>query len=575
MLHDLVVEGLGVIGRAEIAFEPGSTALTGETGTGKTLLVAALGLLTGGRADRSLVRADAAEARIEGRWVLPPDHPAVAALVAADVVTDAPDDDVEVVLTRTIASDGRGGKARLNTRVVPVATLAELGRHLVEIAGQHEHQRLSQPSQQRALLDAFAGPEAIALAATVASEMRAAGAAARALAKASEDARTRDRTADLLRYEISEIDAAALRPGEAATLEAEASRLANATALAEGIAEAEALLRGEGGAAESLAAAQRALERLGGHDPALVALAARLESITYEVADAGDEVAAREVAPDPEALEAAQARLATIRALARKYGEDEAAILEYRGAAARRLDELEGADATMARLQADVEGHQTAAAEAAARLGELRRPAARELETRMEEVLATLAMPGASFRVALERAELYEGGAESVELLVSANPGEPPRSVAKVASGGELSRISLALHLLTSRAEATTTVFDEVDAGVGGEAAQSIGRALARLARASGAQVLVVTHLPQVAAFADHQVVVAKDADGTRTDARVTPVAGDARLEELSRMLAGMRHSERARDHARELLDLARTETKGGLGRPPAEEVVA
>jgi DNA repair protein RecN (Recombination protein N) len=577
MLQDLVVEGLGVIGRAEIAFEPGSTALTGETGAGKTLLVAALGLLTGGRADRALVRTDVAEARVEGRWVVPAGHPAALALEEAGIVEEPGADEVEIVLSRTVTAGGRGGKARINTRVVAVATLADVGRHLVEVAGQHEHQRLGQPAQQRALLDAFAGPEAVALAGTVASEVRAASAAARRLAAASEDERTRERTADLLRYEISEIDAAGLQPGEVATLEAEASRLENATALAEGIAEAGALLRGEGGAADALASARGVLERLAGHDPAFGPLAARIESMAYEVADAGDEVAAREVAPDPEALESVRSRLATIRALARKYGDDEEAILEYRARAALRLAEIEGADATLAALREEVERHRAAAAEAAARLSALRAQAAAELATRVEETLATLAMPGSSFSVALEPAELYEGGAETVELLVSANPGEAPRPVSKVASGGELSRISLALHLLTSAGAAAATVFDEVDAGVGGEAAQSIGRALARLARTSGVQVLVVTHLPQVAAFADHQVVVSKDSDATRTDATVAPVAGDARLEELSRMLAGMRHSERARDHARELLDLAKLEleTKGGLGRPPRLQVRA
>ena len=555
MLQDLVVEGLGVIRRAEIAFEPGSTALTGETGAGKTLLVTALALLTGGRADRALVRTDATEARVEGRWMLPPDHPAVALLVDAGVLDEPEGEAAEVVLSRTI---GASGKARINTRVVPVATLTDAGRHLVEIAGQHEHQRLTQPAQQRALLDAFAGPEAVALAATVAAEARAAAAARRALDAATADARERERTADLLRYEIAEIDAAALEPGEVGALEGEAARLEHATALAEGIAEADALLRGEGGAAETLDAARRVVARLAGYDPVLQPLAARLESITYEVVDAGGDVAGREVAPDPEALESVRSRLATIRALARKYGDDEEAILEYRAGAARRLAGLDDADATIAALRADAERHDAAARAAAARLSELRRDAARGLERRMEEMLATLAMPGATFRVALDPAELYEGGAETVALLVAGNAGETPRPVAKVASGGELSRISLALHLLTSAESACTTVFDEVDAGVGGEAAQSIGRALARLARTSGAQVLVVTHLPQVAAFADHQVAVVKDVDAEGAGARVAPVAGDERLEELSRMLAGMRDSERARDHARELLDLAR-----------------
>ena len=569
MLQDLVVEGLGVIDRAEVAFEPGSTALTGETGAGKTLLVAALGLLAGGRADRALVRTGATEARVEGRWLLPAAHPAVSLLADGGFVdVPAGDDPVEVVLSRTVAHDGRGGKARINTRVAPVATLAEVGRHLVEIAGQHEHQRLGHAAQQRALLDAFAGPDAMALAATVAGKVRAVAAAERKLEAASEDERSRARTVDLLRYEIAEIDAADLRPGETATLEADASRFENAEALAEGIAEAGALLRGDGGATEALDGARRILDKLAAHDPGLRPLAERVESILYDVTDAGEEVAARDVAPDPDALETVRSRLTLIRTLARKYGSDEVAILEYRDSAARRLDELDRAEETLESLRAEVGARRASAEDAAAQLSQARAEAARRLETTVETILGTLAMSGATLRIELQPSDLYEGGRETVELLVSANAGEAPRPVAKVASGGELSRISLALHLLTSPGSVTTTVFDEVDAGVGGEAAQAIGRALAELARTSGSQVLVVTHLPQVAAFAEHQVVVAKDAASGHTEARVRPVAGDDRVEELSRMLAGMKDSERARDHARELLDLAGT-SKGGLGRPP------
>lgn len=567
MLQDLVVEGLGVIERADVAFEPGSTALTGETGAGKTLLVAALGLLAGGRADRALVRTGAAEARVEGRWLLPPDHAAVALLREGGFVPEdaggggTDGDQVEVVLSRTVSPDGRGGKARVNTRVAPVATLAEVGRLLVEIAGQHEHQRLSAPAQQRALLDAFAGAEAVTLAATVAAEVRAVAAAERRLAEAAEDERSRARTVDLLRYEITEIDAAALTPGESARLETEAARLDNAAALADGVAEADALLRGEGGATESLDGARRILDKLADHDPALRGLAERIESILYDVTDAGEEVAGRDVAPDPEALEEVRTRITLIRALERKYGSDEAAILEYRETAARRLDELDSAEETLARLRAEAGARRASAEAAATELSALRAEAARRLEALAGDLLGTLAMTGATVRVELHPAALYEGGLENVELLVSANAGEAPRPVAKVASGGELSRISLALHLLTAGGSVTTTVFDEVDAGVGGEAAQSVGRALARLARESGSQVLVVTHLPQVAAFADRQLVVAKASADGRTEAQVVPVEGDARLEEISRMLAGMRHSARARDHARELLDLARAET--------------
>ena len=206
MLHDLVVEGLGVIEHAEIAFEPGSTALTGETGAGKTLLVAALGLLAGGKADRALVRAGAEGARVEGRWVVPGSHPAVGVLREGGFIDEIRDHGpVEVVVSRTVSVDGRSGKARINARVAPIAALADVGRHLVEIAGQHEHQRLTHPAQQRALLDLYAGPEALAEARTVAAEVRAAATASKRLSEASQDARSRERTIDLLQYEISEI----------------------------------------------------------------------------------------------------------------------------------------------------------------------------------------------------------------------------------------------------------------------------------------------------------------------------------------------------------------------------------
>ena len=564
MLRDLVVEGLGVIERADLTFEPGSTALTGETGAGKTLLVAALGLLTGGRADRALVRAGSTEARVEGRWTLPEDHPAVALLREADLAGPILEDDVaEVVVARSVGADGRGGKARVNGRVAPVAILVELGRHLVEIAGQHEHQQLSRPAAQRTIVDSFAGIEAVELARIVAEEVRRAAETSRRLEETVGDERARERAMDQLRYELAEIDGAALVPGESERLQTEALRLENASALAEGIEEARDLIRGERGAADIVDRARAALARLADVDPTLGPSIARLESVLYELADLAEEIGARSVDPDPAVLEETRARLTLIRSLERKYGADETAVLGYREEAAGRLGELEGAAQRTELLEQELRAHTKNAEGAAERLSVLRSEAAVRLEGLVSELLGTLAMPGAELRIKLTPCELYEGGRETVELLVAANAGEAPRPVSKVASGGELSRIALALHLLTSPGSAPTMVFDEVDAGVGGEAAQSIGRALARLARSGAAQVLVVTHLPQVAAFADHQVAVSKVTVAGRAGARVTPVQGEERLEELSRMLAGMRDSDTARDHARELLDLAQAEMVG------------
>jgi DNA repair protein RecN (Recombination protein N) len=559
MLSELVVEDLGVIERAELSLGPGSAALTGETGAGKTLLVAAVGLLLGGRADRTIVRSGAKDARLEGRFVLAPEHPVCARLIEAGILED--DDgvaEVEVVVGRVVGSEGRSGKARINGRLVPVALLSEIGRSLVEIAGQHQHQRISQPAYQRSLLDHHAGTEAVEVAEELRECVRSLREIRRDIEGLRESERSRHRELDNLRFEIDEIEGVSLRPGEASRLAREAGRLENAERLASGLERAVDALRDEGRAEDLIAEAENEVRSLVSYDDELEALARRLESLRLEASDVAAELSERMVAPDPASLDETRSRMDSIAKLLRKYGDDEEDVLAYLETASARAAGLSRADSDLARWEEELERTSARAEELAARLSALRRDAAPSLEAEVVERLNSLAMGGALFEVALEPRDLEESGAEDVVFRIATNAGEDPLPIPKVASGGELSRLALALHLVRGAGgDVRTMIFDEVDAGVGGETAQTVGRALAELARSGALQVLVVTHLPQVAAFSDEHLRVVKREVAERTIAEVMRLDQRERVEELSRMLAGLPDSEVAQEHARELLALA------------------
>lgn len=574
MLRELVVEGLGVIERAELELKDGCSALTGETGAGKTLVVAALGLLIGGRSDRALVREGAPEALVEGRFVVPADHTAVGVLEDNGIIeAGVGGSDVEIVLTRTVTAEGKGGRARINGRLVTVTVLTAVGAQLVEIAGQQEAQGVGTPTRQRGLLDAFSG--STALAAELAHAVRAASRVQSELTTLVSSERERERELDLLRYEISEIEKAALEEGELARLTAEADRLEHAESIALALGRAIDALNGDDGAGETIDSALQDVTAAARRDPVLEEVARRLDAASLEISDIAGDLTRSMVAPDPGALQEMRARLDVIARMVRKYGHDQASaeggphapeahVLGYVARARARVDELDNAESSLGSLRAEHDDLMALANRLAADLGARRRQAAPAFERAMEEMLGALALEGARFEVALTDRELFEGGGESIELRVAANPGENARPIAKVASGGELSRIALALHLLTSQERETegsarTMVFDEVDAGIGGRAAQSVGRALADLTRVSGAQVLLVTHLPQVAAFAGSHYRVLKQSADERASALVARVEGAERLDELSRMLAGMPESKRAREHAKELLETAST----------------
>jgi DNA repair protein RecN (Recombination protein N) len=543
MLIELHVADLGIVADLKLVLGPGLTAITGETGAGKTLLVEALELLVGGRADTTLIRDGASEARVEGRFL--------------DPVSEE-----EAVLARILPLEGRS-RAYVDGRLATVAELAEVGTRFVDLHGQHAHQSLLAPAVQRGALDHFAGPAA----ADPLAEYRAAraeqGRIDADLAALGGDERSRAREIDLLRFQIDEIEAAGLDDeSEDVALEAEEALLADAIAHREALAAAYGAV--ESSALDAVGAAATALS---GRSP-FAQLGERLRAAQAELAELARElrVARDSIEDDPDRLETVRARRRLLRELTRKYGETLADVRAYGIETTRRLAELEGYETRAAELEAESRAARQRAASAASSLSQARLAAAGGLADAITPHLQELAMPSATFEVVVEAAEPTDDGVDRVIFLLSANPGEPSRPLARVASGGELSRAMLAARVVLSEAP-PTLVFDEIDAGIGGEAGAAVGRLLADLAGRH--QVLVVTHLAQVAAFADAQIVVEKREQGKRTVASAQGVAGEERIHELSRMLAGVGESAHARSHAGELLDAAET-FKQARARGPA-----
>ena len=527
MLTDLRVRDLGVIEDLALTFGPGMTALTGETGAGKTLVVEALQLLLGGRANPGMVRAGATEALVEARFVL-----------------DADAKEHEVILARSVPAEGRS-KAWVDGRMAPVGALGEAAAELAEIHGQHEHRALVTPAAQRNVLDAFAGTD-LSVVRALQAELRA---LADALAVLGGDEQQRAREADVLRYQVHEIQVARLADAdEEAGLRAEEDRLADAAAYREAALGAAELLDpadGEGGAAGLLGEAVAALN---GRD-AFEDFRARVAAAGVEFADVAHALRgeAEEWEDDPARLAEVQERRRLLAELRRKYGQDLAAVMAYAEEAAARLAVLEDAEGEAARLTARQQELAKELEEAEDDVRAVRVSAAGDLGHRVEEHLTDLAMPGARLDVRLAP----EGAGEPVELWLGANVGEPPQPLARAASGGELARAMLAIRLV-GLGGPQTMVFDEVDAGVGGAAALALGEALHAVA--SDSQVLVVTHLAQVASRADAQISVVKQESRGRTVTVASAVAGEERVTELSRMLSGHPGSDSARAHARELL---------------------
>ncbi|QHY94744.1 DNA repair protein RecN [Streptomyces sp. S4.7] len=570
------IRSLGVIDDAVVELSPGFTAVTGETGAGKTMVVTSLGLLLGGRADAALVRIGAKAAVVEGRLTMSADAPA--ALRAEEAGAEL--DDGALLVSRTVSAEGRS-RAHIGGRSVPVGVLAELADDLVAVHGQTDQQGLLRPARQRQALDRYAGDAVAAPLAKYSDAYRRLRAVAAELAELTTRARERAQEADLLRFGLNEIAAVEPLPGEDTELAAEAERLGHAEALASAASVAHAALVGqpedpaEGGDATTLVGgAGRALEAVRSHDPALAALADRMGEIAILLADVAGELAgyADNLDSDPLRLAAVEERRASLTGLTRKYGEDIAGVLAWAQENAARLTELEGDDDRIGELTAE---HATVLSELsglAQALTDARTKAAARFAEAVTAELASLAMPHARVSFAVSQTEDPDGveldgrpvaygpsGADDVELLLAPHPGAQPRPIAKGASGGELSRVMLAVEVVFAGSDPVPTyLFDEVDAGVGGKAAVEVGRRLAKLAKS--AQVVVVTHLPQVAAFADRQLLVEKTHDGSVTRSGVTVLEGEDRVRELSRMLAGQEDSETARAHAEELLATARAD---------------
>jgi DNA repair protein RecN (Recombination protein N) len=551
MLRELRIRNFAVVENVTVAFAPGLNVLTGETGAGKSILIDALLLLRGARAQTDVIRADAEAATVEAVFELPRNGGAAAVLEDAGLTAD----DGEVVIRRELTRAGRH-RAFVNDSAVTVTLLERLGEHLVDVHGQHEHQRLLEPLRQLELLDRFADVDELG--------ERVGGLFAKFRAARDEVARTRgaerDRAQreDLLRFQVSELDAARLRIGEEDELRADRRRLQHTERFAAGLTEVTALLDEDTQSVRSgLGRATRVLGDLGRLDPAFAAASEGLEAARIHVEDTLTTLRRLRdgMVDEPGRLEAIDDRLDVLTRLKRKYGDSEAAMLRHREEAAAELERLARHDETLAaqdRTVAELGGELTAVAEA---LSERRAAAATRLAVRVEKQMRALGMERAVFRIALERAPAAEMGArglDTVEFALSTNPGEDIRPLARVASGGELSRTMLALEAVLARADRVPTlIFDEVDAGIGGRVAAVVGETLA--ASALGRQVLCVTHLAPIAALAQHHVLVTKSVRAGRTRAAVTVLSDDERVAEIARMLGGEAGGVALR-HARELL---------------------
>ncbi|WP_307705664.1 DNA repair protein RecN [Streptomyces sp. V1I6] len=578
VLEEMRIRSLGVIDDAVVELSPGFTAVTGETGAGKTMVVTSLGLLLGGRADPALVRIGAKSAVVEGRIRVSADAPA--ALRAEEAGAEL--DDGTLLVSRTVSAEGRS-RAHLGGRSVPVGMLSELADELVAVHGQTDQQGLLRPARQREALDRYAGDAVAVPHAKYAAAYRRLRAVSTELEELTTRARERAQEADLLRFGLNEIAAVEPRAGEDVELAAEAERLGHAEALASAASVAHAGLAGNPedpevvDATTLVAGAGRALEAVRSHDPALAALADRIGEISILLGDVAGELAgyADNLDADPLRLAAVEERRAALTQLTRKYGEDIAAVLAWAEEGAVRLTELDSDDDRIGELTAERDALRAELSGLAEALTDARTEAAARFAEAVTEELASLAMPHARVSFAVRQTESADeasgvevggrcvvygpSGVDEVELLLAPHPGAPPRPIAKGASGGELSRVMLAVEVVFAGTDPVPTyLFDEVDAGVGGKAAVEIGRRLAKLAKS--AQVVVVTHLPQVAAFADRQLLVEKTNDGTVTRSGVTVLEGEDRVRELSRMLAGQEDSETARAHAEELLATARAD---------------
>ncbi|HMC93679.1 MAG TPA: DNA repair protein RecN [Polyangia bacterium] len=556
MLTLLRISGFALIDELEIAFGPGLTAVTGETGAGKSILVEALGLLRGGRAGADLIRTGRDEARVEAILELPAQSELWARLADDGRRADV-DDDEGLVVRRVIARGGRG-RAHLGGSLATAADLTATVAGLIDIASQHDQQSLTDPESQLAILDAFA--ENAALRAEMIAAHAARSESTSTLATFSANALALSEREDLLRFQLTELEAARPTPGEDEALTAERERLKGAERFFAATASGEeTLYAGDGAVAERVAGVLRDLTPLAALDPTLAPLVERLGDAQAMIEDAARELGryARGIRSDPARLVEIEERLFLLQRLCRKHGGTVADLAARQAALGAELGEIGSYEEGLAARQAEATAAEARAATAAAALSTSRRQAAGNLERKVSAVLRELGFASARLPVVVETRELGPSGADRVRFLFAPNPGEEPRPLAKIASGGELSRVMLAVKQTLARTDRVLTyVFDEVDAGIGGGTAEVIGRKLKRLA--ANRQVIVITHLPQVAAFADAHVRVTKTTTRGKTRVEIVRLPDSERPGEIARMLAGAAPSAQAAAHAEEMLRNAR-----------------
>jgi len=559
MWQHLRLSSLGVIDSAELELSAGFTVITGETGAGKTMVVTALGLLRGDRADLGLIRQGASQARVEASIETS------RSTTVATVVEEAGGriDDGVVVLSRILSAQGRS-RAIAGGATVPAALLADVTDELVAVHGQSDQHRLLRAAEQRTALDRFAGDAFASVKATYEPTYRQWRTVERTLHEVRNNSRERARELDVLRFGLAEVAEVGPLPSEDELLKAEEGRLAHSEslALAADVAQRALAQDDETSARTRVAEASAALRESGGHDSALDALAVRVFEVGILLDDVSAELGAyaEGVELDPHRLASVQERRAALSGLLRKYGPTLDDVLVWAEKSESRLRELDNDDAAIEALEAEEAELRPEVLRLAHEMSGLRAEAAVRLSDLVGHELAELSMPSARLTVEVathQDATPGQHGMDEVEFMFAANSGSGMRALVKGASGGELSRLMLALEVvLADNTTVPTLVFDEVDAGIGGKAAVEVGRRLARLAE--HAQVIAVTHLPQVAAFADHHFVVTKDDDGNVTSSSVNRVDDSLRVDELARMLAGQEDSATAQAHARELLELAR-----------------
>jgi len=567
VIEEIFIRNLGVIGEARLPLGPGFTAITGETGAGKTMVVSALGLLLGERSDAAAIRSGSAQAIVEGRWLID-DTGAVAERVR-DAGGDL--DDGELIIGRSISAEGRS-RATVGGRTTPVSVLGEIGEQLVVVHGQSDQIRLRSATAQREALDRFAGAELAAIIGTYRDVFQRWQANQGELDVLVAESDRRAREAEDLRIATAEIEAAAPQRGEDTELGERIDRLTNLEDLRLAAAQALDLVSGQdasGAGSDEVAdvlslldTARRQLDRVAVHDPKLPPVVEALDAANIAVSEISGQLSSYLGSLDTDSgreLEALQERRAELGALVRKYGSSLDEVIDFLDAGSGRLLELDTDSDRIESLVDEVAADEALVVELAGRLTTVRTAYAARLAERVTAELAALAMPNARLTVAVDdRPEYSLSGKDQVSLLLQPHSGAEPRPLGKGASGGELSRVMLAIEVVIAGNDPVPTfIFDEVDAGVGGAAAIEIGRRLSQLSHS--AQVIVVTHLAQVAAFATNHLRVLKDSDGAVTASSVEQLEGDDRISEMARLLSGLQDSENALAHARELIETARS----------------